>query len=110
MKSRKILGLCVGAITFAAIIIFVSRPRGQTEACIEASSCLSSYNNSGVCETLPVGVSRKELFVRLGQPTRISGTTLYFSPGALESYEIVVVLDAQDNAIELRCLGPNSEK
>jgi hypothetical protein len=107
MKSRGILGLSVSVVAagVVATTVFWLWPRAQTEACIATASCLPAYANSAVCETLPIGTSRNELYVRLGQPTRISGTTLFFAPSATESYEIAVVLDQQGNAKELRCRG-----
>ena len=108
MKSGRILGFSFVAVATGAVAIFVFWPRGQarqTEACVATASCLPAYANSAICETLPIGTPRTELYVRLGQPTRINGTTLFFAPSATESYEIAVVLDQKGNAKELHCRG-----
>jgi len=108
MKSARILGFSVGAVAAGAVATFIFWPRaqtGQTEVFVATASCLPAYANSAVCETLPIGTPRNELYVRLGQPTRINGTTLFFLPSATESYEIAVVLDQQGNAKELHCRG-----
>src|SRR5262245_371786 len=78
-----------------------SESRCQTQSCVESQSCLSSDNNTQVCESLRPGMTRRDLTRRdlifeLGQPIRVAGqyplarlrpgetSVLFFSPSAAE--------------------------
>src|ERR1700752_1775328 len=79
--------------------------RCQTAACVDAGNCLPSYNNSAVCDSLPLGITERQLIVRLGSPVRREGAMLFFEPSATEKVGPRVLLDEQRKAKEFSCGG-----
>lgn len=109
-RTKNILRL---GISGAGIVILLAIAAGslwpkqkrQISECVAFASCRPSYDNSGVCESLPIGTSRDQLYAKLGQPIQISGSTLLFDPSATESYSITVALDSQGNTKDFYCRG-----
>lgn len=101
-RSFVVLAIAVAVVGSIAIVFW---PHAQAEVCMATAPCRPAYANSVVCESLPLGTTRKELYVRLGQPTRISGNTLFFQASATESREPAVELDSRGNAKVFFCRG-----
>jgi hypothetical protein len=77
----------------------------QTQACVDTGNCLPSYNNSAVCESLPLGLGERQLIVQLGTPVRREGSTLFFEPSATQTVGPKVLLDDQRKAKQFVCRG-----
>jgi hypothetical protein len=99
-------GLLIAVSLIAAVggaLYWTKTPSAQTTACVQSRSCLPSYANTAICETLPIGTPESELVFRLGQPMQEAGAVLYFPPGALESGPIRVELDQARKAKRFVC-------
>ncbi|MES2296350.1 MAG: hypothetical protein V4582_04875 [Pseudomonadota bacterium] len=81
----------------------VMSARCETVACADSKSCLSSYDNTGVCERLRVGATERQLKFMLGQAIRSDGLTLFFRGSATEPSRVKVVLDNQHRAKAFEC-------
>ena len=53
--------------------------------CAESGSCLPSYRNNQVCNTLKEGISLEEVSLHLGMPLKSSDTTYFFAGGGAQS-------------------------
>ena len=123
MTVAKYATVVLGAIAVAGVVIWTvphwkqercvseggkwlsAHSRCQTVACVDTGTCLPNYNNSVVCESLPVGIDERQLVFALGKPVRVDKNVLFFEPSATESRLIRVALDDQRRARELSCRG-----
>ena len=99
-----IVVVAVAALAVGTLIVRGARqPVGQDTDCVAKGSCLPSYRNTAICESMAVGSSETELVFRLGEPTRRIGDLLLLEPGATEPGPIEVQFDGQRNAVRLAC-------
>lgn len=102
-KHAAVALVTFGVLFGVAAALWPKAEVQQSVECVKKSACLPSYRNTAVCETLLVGVSERELIVRLGQPVQVKGLLLYFEAGADERGPIEVELGENRNAIRLSC-------
>ena len=76
----------------------------ETEDCVDAHECLPSYNNTAICRTLSLGVARRTIIFRLGEPIKVEGRVVYFTPSPT-GWPIRAELDASDRVQRLDCNG-----
>ena len=69
--------------------------------CAENGSCKSSYINSVMCESLPLGISKDELFFNLGMPQSSIGNIYTFSGGGTENEIKVTIIE--NSVVSLQC-------
>ena len=53
--------------------------------CAESGSCLASYRNNQVCNTLKEAITLEEVSFHLGMPLKISGAIYFFAGGGSQS-------------------------
>ena len=73
--------------------------------CAEDNSCKPSYNNSLICRTLKVGISKNELYFQLGMPVRNKGNYYFFIGGSDDPYIKATIIDGLVS--ELQCRTSN---
>jgi hypothetical protein len=83
-KYAAALVATIGVLVVVSAIFWPGSARQQSIDCVEKNSCLPSYRNTAVCESLVAGVPERELVFRLGQPVQAKGSSLYFEAGATE--------------------------
>ena len=124
MNARKVatVAVCVallaGAISLWAVptwqrfecdreggLWMTAHLRCQTQACVDAGNCLPHYNNSAACESLPLGITERQLIVQLGSPVRREGAMLFFEPSATDTVGPKVLLDEHRKAKQFYCRG-----
>lgn len=72
------------------------------KTCAQNNSCLPSYANNAICESLQVGITSEELYFQLGMPEGNSGDTYIFTGGALETKISAVIKDGKVEGLQCR--------